>query len=333
MKESERKLLLGIMCLVLVVMGGTYAVRSIHEGIYPRTTIQGSKGEDNVTVEERSYFFHGRKVYGKIYFPDDTTRRHPLLVYCHGLGQTGDESKNICTNAARIGYVAYSLDFRGGGRDSRSDGDVYRMSARTEVKDLGHVLGRLMKEDFVDKDRVYLCGHSLGALVASLYACKEPKEIAGAILIAPAYNLPDMAKEKYPDPDDIERKTELLSYPVGDVFFQDIYDMNPYRKARKYKVVQLLAVDVIQAQIFLLRVELLERFDGILEDVARGRRFELERIVGIAARGGQTARFKGMERIADQIPALLFDGAVQPLAEHTVGIEQRKVLIIELFIQ
>ena len=81
-------------------------------------------------------------------------------------------------------------------------------------------------------------------------------------------------------------------------------------RLKKLFCVILEPLDVIQTQIFLLRIELLERFDGVLEDVACRRRLELQRIVGIAARGGQSPRFKGMERVTNQVPALLFDGAV-----------------------
>ncbi len=224
-----------ISCIVILaalsvgIWGGVHYMRTLS----PRQVLTPEKGV-TVHVEELSFFNGGEKIFGKVYKPiDSLSKKFPLLVYCHGLGQLSDEAKNICAQAASLGYIAYAFDFRGGAENSRSDGDMLNMSLKTEINDLEFILKRMRKYDKVDKDRIYLCGHSLGGAVAGLVAADRKQDIAGAVLLAPAFNMSDMAKTAYPKIGSIPKSFTLLNWTVGRHFYSDIHSMDMIRPLKK----------------------------------------------------------------------------------------------------
>ena len=108
------------------------------------------------------------------------------------------------------------------------------MSVETERKDLETVVQRIRKEDFTDKGKVFLMGHSQGGLVAALVGSSFRREVAGMILIAPAFNLPDMGRERYPKVKDIADSTNFIAMVVGKRYFSDIRNLNPYKWLSRY---------------------------------------------------------------------------------------------------
>ncbi len=235
MKKGANKAFLTILLLAILGTGGYFAYKHfLGDTVTDTRTSFRSSGGLQVHIEERSFFSHGKKIYGTVYLPQDGTGTKPLLVYSHGMGQNADEADRICRSAASLGFMAYAFDFRGGSKTSRSDGDYLKMSYKTEVSDLDEVLGRLLEDPSVDKSKVFLIGHSLGALVSSVEGCDNPKKIKGMVLVAPAYNLPDVAKMYYPDYNKIADSTEILGNVLGKRFFQDLHGSDPYKKMSKY---------------------------------------------------------------------------------------------------
>lgn len=235
MKKGAKKFLSTLLVLAILGGGGFYAYKYFLGDTVTstRTSFRSSAGY-KVHIEEKSFYSHGKKIFGNIYLPQDEAGSKPLLIYSHGAGQSADEADKICRGAASMGLMAYAFDFRGGSKTSRSEGDHLRMSAKTEQSDLDDVLGRLLQDPAVDKDRVFLIGHSLGAFVSSLEGCANPRKIKGMILIAPAYNMPDVAKMYYPDYNKIADSTVIYGTVLGRKFFEDIHGMDPYRKASKF---------------------------------------------------------------------------------------------------
>jgi len=220
--------------IAAVLGGGIFGGVKYYQSHSPRTVIK-TDGGGQIHIEELSFFSGGDKIYGRIYKPQDTLGKKPVLIYSHGLGQTGDEAEGICKLAAAKGYVAYHFDFRGGGPHSRSDGKMTKMSLITEKQDLNLVIKRLSKEDIVDSDRIYLIGHSLGGAVSASYAADHPKRIAGLVLLAPALNMPDVARAYYPVAEKIPSSFELLGWTLGGRFYSDIHDMDAITPLRRFK--------------------------------------------------------------------------------------------------
>jgi len=173
-------------------------------------------------------------IFGKLYSPASYSGRHPILVYCHGLAQSGEEGKRICADAVNEGWLAYSFDFRGGSPTTRSGGDYFNMSPQTEIEDLEWVLRQLRKRDDVDSKRIYLCGHSLGGMVAAITGCRQGDSIAGMVLLAPALNMPETFSKKYPFGRNVPDTLDLSSLHIGGKFARDAAWIDPYLGMTSY---------------------------------------------------------------------------------------------------
>lgn len=89
------------------------------------------------------------------------------------------------------------------------------MSLLTEVSDLDRVYNRLVKLDYVDKDRVFLLGGSQGGAVAALEAAKLKDKIKGLMLVYPGFMLPEKFRALYPDDDLIPESEYHFIMTVG----------------------------------------------------------------------------------------------------------------------
>ena len=106
----------------------------------------------------------------------------PPLVLLHALGETGSDWDNVAPVFARHWRV-YAPDLRGHGR-SDWPGDYSAELMRTDT------LGFL---NALALDRVHLIGHSLGGMVAYLFAAEHPERIGHLILEDVAAPLPRKA--------------------------------------------------------------------------------------------------------------------------------------------
>ena len=74
-------------------------------------------------------------------------------------------------------FAVYALDHRGHGR---SDGERVKVDDFHDyVKDLKTFFNIVRKEN--PKDKIFLIGHSMGSVIALLYAIEYQKELAGLI--------------------------------------------------------------------------------------------------------------------------------------------------------
>lgn len=235
---------------------------------------KASEEKCNVNVQELSFYDGGEKIFGRLFLPDtENLSDEPTLIYVHGYGLNGDFGEGICKAVAEMGFPAYSFDFRGGGPESRSSGSMMEMSVETEIKDLEIVLDRIRKMPFADKKQIYLLGHSQGGLVATMAASRKHKEVAGLILMAPAFDIPKKGKELYRREADIPDTSKVGKYFVGRNYYSDIRSLKPYKEMKGYKkpvliihgdgdtVVNLQWSDVATQVLKDVRLEILEGCD------------------------------------------------------------------------
>ncbi|MBO7719756.1 MAG: alpha/beta fold hydrolase [Methanosphaera sp.] len=131
-------------------------------------------------------------IYGLLYLPEDKkTNKYPLVILSHGLSLDHTFMKSYAQKLLEEDIIAFIYDFRGGGYDSKSSGKISDMTIDSEKEDLKNVIEYMKNIDCVDKDRIYLAGHSQGALVTSLVAVDVESQIEGLFLFAPAYVIPD----------------------------------------------------------------------------------------------------------------------------------------------
>lgn len=196
---------------------------------------------------------------GVVNTPDDfdENKKYPTVIIFHGFG--GDRNGSCffrVQNAKYLtdrGYIVVRFDFSG---TCESDGSFYDMTVSREEAEAELIHDFTKIKAYVDKDRLYWVGHSLGGVIASLKAHKlKPKAMC---LLAPAsdMNNPDyikvMAKtmfegelaNKYSKIDGNKSYPEIIAsvdcVDVGGVklhknFLIDFLKKNIYGQASKYK--------------------------------------------------------------------------------------------------
>jgi proline iminopeptidase len=105
---------------------------------------------------------------------------NPMLVVLHG-GPGSDYRYLLNAQTfAREGYYVIFYDQRGSGLSKRHDKASYRLSNMEE--DLGAVIAHYRTSV---SQKIFLLGHSWGAMLASAYINANPSTISGAILAEP----------------------------------------------------------------------------------------------------------------------------------------------------
>jgi len=108
----------------------------------------------------------------------ESTERDPIVLI-HGFGSNKAHfSQNLEALAGSTGRAVYAVDLLGHGQSAKPQAVSYDCSLwdwqiETLVKD---VIGQ----------KVFLVGHSLGGYIAMRLAAREPRQVAGLCLLAPA---------------------------------------------------------------------------------------------------------------------------------------------------
>ena len=205
------------------------------------TTLE-SKAEASETeiyeyTDREIYSGSSNDIYGVAYIPEKDGKT-PLVIISHGLGANHRSCEEYARRFAEKGYSAYVFDFPNGSRphlDNKSGDDSTKMSVMTEADALGEVLTSAKGWDFADSEKIYLMGESQGGLVSSLVACDRPGEVAGLMLLYPAFNIPDEIHEAYQSLDEVPEETEIYDgLPVGKIYASDVWDLYVYEKLPAY---------------------------------------------------------------------------------------------------
>lgn len=196
---------------------------------------------------------------GVINTPDDfdEKNKYPTVIIYHGFGGDRNGSTFFRVQNARYltdrGYVVARFDFSG---TCESDGDFYDMTVSREEEEVEIIHNAVRLKPFVDRNRLYWVGHSLGGVLSSLMGYKlKPKAMC---LLAPAsdMNNPDYIKvmartmfegeirKKKTEIDGIKSFAEIIA-SVEDVdiggaklskrFLLDFIKKDIYGSAKKYQ--------------------------------------------------------------------------------------------------
>lgn len=196
----------------------------------PETANRGVSEQPVYEFETRELYAErdGQRIFGLIHIPRGAGEKMPAVVYSHGLGGSYHYGLQYAEAMAARGYVVYCFDFCGGSPQSRSDGSPYDMSIFTEQEDLEAVLSMIQNLEYVDTDHIFLLGSSQGGLVSAITAADHRDEIAGAVLLYPAFVLVDDAKERFDRPGDVPETYPHLFMTVGRAYFEDLLDYDVY---------------------------------------------------------------------------------------------------------
>src|SRR5437764_997377 len=110
----------------------------------------------------------GHLFHGEFPLPPAPGRRPPLVVVAHGYSADRQTMSSIARSLAKAGYAALALDFRGHGANTRP--------FRGELDgDLRSALDWADRSPYVDRTRIALFGHSMGASAVLEFASRDPR--------------------------------------------------------------------------------------------------------------------------------------------------------------
>ena len=216
------------MCLVSLLCGCMMEKES-PSPTTPAVTATGVYETREIHVDRE-----GMDIYGMAHIPTGVDGKMPAVILSHELGATLDRVKGYGEALAEVGYVTVCFDFCGGGYGSRSDGNVLDMSVLTEKADLEAVLKEVQGWDFVDTDSIYLMGNSQGGVVTAMAAAEHRDEIRAVILIYPGFSLYDNVHAMFDSPEEVPETHRLLGMRLGQRYFADIWNQEPYGLIREY---------------------------------------------------------------------------------------------------
>jgi alpha-beta hydrolase superfamily lysophospholipase len=144
---------------------------------------------DPITAGQNAYSGEGRiqgsgevQLFFRWVRPD---RPRGVLVVVHGLGEHSGRYQALAEALVAGNFTYYSYDLRGHGQSDGPRGDVHRFNDYSEDLDafLRMVRGR------EERLPIFLMGHSMGGIVAVLYALNHQAELAGLIAASTAFQL------------------------------------------------------------------------------------------------------------------------------------------------
>lgn len=166
-------------------------------------------------------------IVGHLYTPD-ADMGFPCVIISHEFGFDQNWETKYATELARRSYHVFTYDFPGSGNGCSTGRDTREMSVLTEVDDLIAVVRYLNRR--LRGRPVVLCGFSMGGMVTALAAARLKAEIAGVILIYPAFSIADDARRGRAlgarfDPKDIPDEIRTKNPPValGKKFIEDAF--------------------------------------------------------------------------------------------------------------
>ncbi len=115
-------------------------------------------------------------IYYQCWLPEGSAKA--VLLVAHGFAEHSGRYQNLVNYFVPKGYAVYALDHRGHGR---SDGERVQVEQFTDyLTDLKTFFNLVRKEN--PNKKIFLVGHSMGAMISTAYTVKYQKELAGLIL-------------------------------------------------------------------------------------------------------------------------------------------------------
>jgi len=133
------------------------------------------------------------KLRGILKLPKTEQEDYPLVIVCHGFGQTKSQRKFalLARELANNNIASFRFDFLGHGD---SEGDIENVSIKSQQQELEAVFNNLLKNERIDKNNIFILGHSLGALVTCLFE-KDNQKAKGLILVSPAIQQKELMQQ------------------------------------------------------------------------------------------------------------------------------------------
>ncbi|MDO5017671.1 MAG: alpha/beta fold hydrolase [Lagierella massiliensis] len=175
------------------------------------------------------------KIRGVLNYNEKLDNNKTILIL-HGF--TGNKLGNsffyvrMSKEFVKKGYKVFRFDFTGSGE---SDGDFSQMTLSSEISDLDCIWNYINNLDIVRNNEIYIIGHSMGGLIATLTAHNyNPDKI---VLLAPANNMKDLLND-WISQEKGESKSHTFKHQgflLKRSFINDFNKCYPLHEAKKYK--------------------------------------------------------------------------------------------------
>ena len=232
-----KKFLFSVVALIMIVSLSACAAERVSEtsgrNNSEMATVDTLPSESDYSIEELTIQEGGLNIWGKLYLPEGT-ENVPLAICSHGFGGSYRNTEEYAENFARHGIAAFSFDFTGGGSGSRSGGSTTEMSVLTEAADLGCVLDYFKSYSGIDPEHIFLFGESQGGFVSTYVAGTRPEDVAGLVVLYPAYVLQDNSRESNPDPQNGSESSSLMGVRIGRIYDVDAQSFDIYEVMANY---------------------------------------------------------------------------------------------------
>lgn len=189
------------------------------------------------TTEEVHFTSDGKDIFGMAFVPKGelASKKMPAVIMAHGYNGNPVVYHELVDRLVRKGFICYFFDFCGGSTRHRSEGEITDMSLLTEEKNLEDAIAMVRSWKNVDKKRLFLVGESQGGIVAALTAADNARKVKAIALMYPAFCIPYDARRAFKSKGEIPQTFFFLSMTVGRKYYEDVYDMDVYRKIAKYR--------------------------------------------------------------------------------------------------
>lgn len=152
---------------------------------------------------------HGKRIFGQLYVPSGTAKPKGAVICSHPFGGTHRNGAEYASAFADAGITAFAFDFCGGSPASMSSGKTTDASLRTERDDLLDVIDAVKALDLVNEQKVFLEGQSQGGAVSVLAAAERPCDVAGLVLMYPAFVIPEDMKRRFGSEEGVPKYFDL----------------------------------------------------------------------------------------------------------------------------
>lgn len=174
------------------------------------------------------------RIWCKQYIPRDRkAEKLPLVILSHGMDDDYTACEAYALDLVTKGIACCCLEFYGGG-GKMSGGSTRDMSIKTETEELKTVLKAAAGWDFVDPERIALFGESMGAVASAFTAAELPEMVRALILCYPAFVIFDDIHNMFGSLGEVPEACRYRWLDAGQIFYRDIWDIDPYRKSAAY---------------------------------------------------------------------------------------------------
>lgn len=199
----KKKVLAGIM-LAAGMLLGSMSISAAEAAEETKKEIEKDEEKDPLYEDEEGYVLEGdgyyasvmwtkngdNDIFGRMYYPEDfdESKKYTTVVLNHGGNVNADYwNKAYAPELAKNGYVCYAFDCRScteGGRGSYSTPTEKGIATvETYSEDLNGAIDMVQSLPYVDTEKLYLFGQSMGGATVQNVAAQRSEEIAGVVVL------------------------------------------------------------------------------------------------------------------------------------------------------